>query len=277
MMTRVSLLFLPILAFAQEAPPEVDQELRARVSAFYQNFLADSFSPRKAEVFVAEDTKDYFYNATKYKYESFTINKITYDDNLKKAVVNVSGKMERLIAGQKVMMDVPQDTHWKIEDGKWCWTYNPADYSITPFGGKNPPPATAPEPGTAAVKPKDTSPEAIRAAGLSVLQQQTMGVDKTMVTVNVDQVSSVEVVFTNGADGELQVALDGPMVRGLTAKLDKMNVPGHGKAILTLHYDPSDKKSGKDIWEPKGSIEFRLIAAPFNRVFPVYVMFTASK
>jgi hypothetical protein len=210
------------------------------------------------------------------KYESFTINKIMYDDDFKKAVVSVSGKTERLIAGQKVMMDVPQDTHWKIENGKWCWTYDAADYSITPFGGKNPPPATG-ETATPAVKPKDTSPEAIRAAGLSVLQQQTMGVDKTMVTVDVNQSSSTEVVFTNGADGELQVALDGPVVRGLTAKLDKMNVPGHGKAILTLHYDPSDKKSGKDIWEPKGSIEFRLIAAPFNRVFPVYVSFSGIK
>jgi hypothetical protein len=127
------------------------------------------------------------------------------------------------------------------------------------------------------VKPKDTSPEAIRAAGLTVLGQQTMGVDKTMVSVDVNQPSSTEVVFTNGADGELQVALDGPVVRGLTAKLDKINVPGHGKAILTLHYDPTDKKSGKDIWEPKGSIEFRLIAAPFNRVFPVYVSFSGSK
>ncbi len=276
MIARLSLLFLPILTFGQQAPPEVDQELRARVSAFYENFLVNSFSPRKAEPFVAEDTKDYFYNAAKYKYESFTINKIMYDGDFKKAVVNVSGKMERLIAGQKVMMDVPQDTHWKIENGKWCWTFDPADYSITPFGGKNPPPATG-ETETPAVKPKDTSPEAIRAAGLSVLQQQTMGVDKTMVTVDVNQPSSTEVVFTNGADGELEVALDGPVVRGLTAKLDKRNVPGHGKAILTLHYDPTDKKSGKDIWEPKGSIEFRLIAAPFNRVFPVYVSFTASK
>jgi hypothetical protein len=277
MIARISLLFLPILAFAQPDPsPETNRELRGRVDAFYQNFLVNSFSPRKAEAFVAEDTKDYFYNAGKMKYESFAIVKITYSDNYTKAVVNVSGKTERLIAGQKVMMDVPQDTHWKIEDGKWCWTYDPANYSITPIpDSKNPPPATV-ETGVA-VKPKDTSPKAIRDAGLSVLQQQQMGVDKTTVTVNVDQASSTEVVFTNGADGELQVGLDGPVVRGLTAKLDKMNIPGHGKAILTLHYDPSDKKSGKDIWEPKGSIEFRLIAAPFNRVFPVYVMFTASK
>src|SRR5271163_811642 len=63
MIVRTSLLLLPIFALAQEqAPPDVDRELRARVEGFYQNFVDTSFSPRKAEPFVAEDTKDYFYN-----------------------------------------------------------------------------------------------------------------------------------------------------------------------------------------------------------------------
>jgi hypothetical protein len=274
MISRTCLLFLPVLALAQpQAPPEVDQELRARVSAFYQNFVDGT--PRKAEPFVAEDTKEYYYNAGKRHYESFKIGKITYSDNFTKAVVTVVAKMERLIAGQVVMMDAPDDNHWKIENGKWCWTYNPADVSITPMGGANPPRAT--ETGTAAVKPKDVSPEAIRIAGLSVLEQQTMGLDKSSVTMSVDQASSIQVVFTNGADGEIQIALDGPVVRGLTTKLDKTTVPGHGTATLTLHYDPSDKSSPKDVWEPKGSIPFRIFAAPFNRVFPLYVEFTAAK
>src|SRR5580700_10515939 len=94
MILRASLLLLPILALAQEqAPPDVDQELRARVSGFYQNFLDDSYSPRKAEPYVAEDTKDYFYNALKQKYQSFQIVKITYSDNFTKAVVVVSSRM----------------------------------------------------------------------------------------------------------------------------------------------------------------------------------------
>ncbi len=273
MIRSTSLLFLPILAFAQQAPPaKVDRELRARVSAFYQNFVDGS--PRKAEAFVAEDTKDYYYDAAKQHYQSFKIGKISYGPDFKSAVVNVIAKGTRSIGGQTVVVDIPADTHWKIENGKWCWTFHQEDYSLTPMGGATPPRATGTE---AVVVPKNTSPEAIRTAGLSVLEQQPMGLDKTMVTVNVDRASSTQVVFTNGADGEIQVALDGPTVRGLTAKLDKTSVPGHGKAILTLSYDPSDKSGAKDVWEPKGSIPFRLIAAPFNRIFPVYVMFTASK
>ena len=78
MILRTSLLLLPVIALAQEHPPAVvDEELRARVSGFYQNFVDSSFSPRKAEPFVAEDTKDFFYNALKQNYQSFQIGKIT--------------------------------------------------------------------------------------------------------------------------------------------------------------------------------------------------------
>jgi hypothetical protein len=278
MVLRTSVLLFPIFAMAQSAaPPDVDQALRARVSGFYQNFVESSFSPRKAEPFVAEDTKDYFYNAGKEQYQSFQIGKITYSDNFTKAVVVVIGKMERSLAAQTVVMDVPKDTHWKIENGKWCWTYHQSDYSLTPMGGNNPPAALPTEQRSAAVIPKNSSPEAMRAAGIAVLQQQSMGLDKSTVTFSVDQASSSQVVFTNGADGEIQIGLDAPVVRGLTAKLDKTTVPGHGTAVLSLRYDPADKSGSKDVWEPKGNIIFRVVAAPFDRVFPVSLQFIGTK
>jgi len=279
MILRASLLFFPVFLSAQDlmAPPEVDQELRARVTGFYENFLEKSFSPRKAEPFVAEDTKDYFYNAGKRTYQTFRVEKITYADNFTKAVVVVIGKMDRLIGGQVVTTDVPENTHWKIENGKWCWYYDPKDFSLTPqgFGGKNPPPATGE---LAAPKiPKNTSPEEIRKSGKGLMEQATMEVTPSGVTMSLDRTSSAEVVFTNGADGDIQIALDGPVVRGLTATLDKTTVPGHGKAVLSFHYDPSDKSGPKDVWEPKGSIRFSIVASPFNRYFPVFVQFTAAK
>jgi hypothetical protein len=168
---------------------------------------------------------------------------------------------------------MPQITHWKIESGKWCWTYNPDDYPPTPMGGKSPPREAA---GTGAVIPKNVTPEAIRSAGTAVLDSQTMGLDKSVVKIRVDQVGSAQVVFTNAANGEIQIALDGPVVRGLTAKLDKMTVPSHGTATVSFHYDPSDKTGPKDVWEPKGTIPFRIIAAPFNRIFQLDVQFTLA-
>lgn len=279
MILRASLLLLPFLAFAQEqAPPDVDQELRARVSGFYQNFLETSYSPRKAEAFVAEDTLDFFYNALKQKYLSFQILKVTYSDDFRKAIVVVSAKMETSMGGHTMLVDWPKDTHWKIENGKWCFYDHPADRPITPMGGVNPPSAAAAmDAPSAGVKPKNSSPEATRAAGLSVLRQQEMGLDKGVVIFSVDQASSTQVVFTNGADGDITIGLDAPVVRGLKAKLDKTTVPGHGTAVLSLQYDPSDKTGPKDVWEPKGNMTFRIIAAPFDRTFPISIQFAASK
>lgn len=278
MILRTSLLFVPMLAFAQgQAPPEVDQELRARVNGFYQNFVEASFSPRKAEPFVAEDTKDFFYNAAKEKYISYKIGTITYSDNYTRAVVVVIGKLERMLASQKIVADWPQNTHWKIENGKWCWYYDPSDFPVTPMGGKNPPSASAADPRINAMIPKDGSPEAVRKAGQALLSQQAMGLDKSLVTFAVDQASSAQLVFTNGADNEIQIALDGPVVRGLKAKLDKIMVPGHGTAVLSLDYDPSDKSGPRDVWEPKGNIVFRIFAEPFDRMFPITVQFIGPK
>jgi len=257
-----------------QAPPQVEQDLRARVTGFYQNFLESSYSPRKAEPFVAEDTKDYYYSNGKGKYKSFLIQKITFSDNFKTAIVSVVTKEERHMAGQSVVMDVPVDTHWKLEDGKWVWTYHPEDYPLTPMGGMNPPKPVG-EAAAGAVIPKNTSPEAIRAAGLAVLDQQPMGFDKTQITFVPSAAGSTEVVFTNGAAGEVQIGLDGPVVRGLSVSLDKTTVPGHGTATVRLRYTPTDQPAAKDVWEPKGIISFRLVVAPFNRVFPFYVSFPA--
>jgi hypothetical protein len=276
-----SLLLLPLLAMAQEqAPPDVDQELRARVTDFYQNFLESSYSPRKAEAFVAEDTKEFFYNALKQKYRSFQITKITYSDHFTKAVVVVSAKMETTIAGEKILVDWPKDTHWRIENDKWYFSDNPADRPLTPMSdGKNPPLAAAgaPEAKTAGVIPKNSSPEATRMAGMAVLKQAEMGLDKSAVTFTTDRAGSNQVVFTNGADGDITIGLDAPVVRGLKAKLDRTTIPGHGTAVLSLQYDPSDKSGAKDVWEPKGTIPFRIFAAPFDRIYSVSVQFIGPK
>jgi hypothetical protein len=104
-----------------------------------------------------------------------------------------------------------------------------------------------------------------------------MGVDKAEVTLHTDQPGSVQVVFTNGADGVVEIGLDGPVVRGLKATLDKTSVPGHGMAVMTLQFDPADKSGPSDVWEPKGKIPYRIVVSPFNRMFPVFLTFTPSK
>ncbi|MGA3188592.1 MAG: hypothetical protein ABSF22_15915 [Bryobacteraceae bacterium] len=272
MISRACLLFLPLLLAAQEqAPPEVDEALRARVTGFYHYFVEGSFSPRKAEGFVAEDTKDYFYNAGKDKFLSFKIDTITYGDHFTKALVMVIGKERKMVLGHVVDMDKPMATRWKIEDGMWCWTYDPGDIACTPMGGKcgsgsggSAEPALKPP----VVVPKDPA---------AVVRKAPMGIDKGQVTLGTSEPGSVQVVFTNGAEGPVQVGLDGPSVRGFSYTWDQTSVPGHGTAVLTLKYDPADKSGPKDVWDAKGKIMFRVVVAPFNRMFPVYVVFPTPR
>ncbi len=273
MKARFCLLVLPVLAFGQQGqktPAGVEEELRSRVTAFYQNFVDGS--PRKAEVFVAEDTKDFYYNAQKLKFESFKIEKITFSDNFTKAAVLVVGKVTRTMAGQSVVMDMPQDTHWKIEGGKWCWTYHPEEYCLTPMCGKTPPPATGAGP---VPEPKDLTPEGIRKAAEEILKGGAgVNLDKNAITLRTDQVSDAEIVLTNGAVSYLQVAVNGPIVRGLTAKFDKYMVPGKGKAVLKFHYDPSDKSGPADAWSATGVIKFEVMLMPLDGTIPLTVTFT---
>jgi hypothetical protein len=275
MTSRTCLLLIPMILFAQEqAPPYVEQALRERVSGFYQNFMEGSFSPRKAEQFIAEDTKDYFYNAGKLKFIAYKIEKITYSDDFTKAEVVILGKGTRVIAGHAVVMEQPYPTKWKIEDGKWCWTYSPYDVAATPMGGRiTPPDPAGPKLGDA---PKDVSPEAIQRAGASIVRVP-MGLDQSEVTINAAQAGSSQVIFTNGADGSVAIALNAPKVRGLTATLDKTAVPAHGTAVLTLHYDPTGTQPAKDLMEPQGRIPLRIFVSPFERVYAVNLVFTAAR
>ncbi len=71
----------------RKAPPEVDAALRARISKFYQAHVDGKY--RLAEPLVAEDTKDFFYQANKPHYLSFGITRIDYSDNFTKAKATI--------------------------------------------------------------------------------------------------------------------------------------------------------------------------------------------
>ena len=275
MISRTCLLFLPMFVLAQKASPELDEQLRARVTGFYSNFVEGAFSPRKAETFVAEDTKDYFYNTGKLKFVSFKIDSVEFDDSLAKAKVLVTGKTMKMVLGHVVMMDMPMITRWKIEDGKWVWTFDGSDLAATPMGGSINP-ANAQPAKSVAVVPKDTSPEAIKTAGLAEISKAPMGINKADVTMRADEPGSIEIVFTNGADGPVEIGLDGPAVRGLTTTFDRTSVPGHGTAVLKLKFDPADKSGASDIWSPKGKIPYRLVVSPFSRMYAINLMFIGT-
>ena len=129
----VLIAFSSLSLHADQAPAEVDGALRARVNEFFTMQLNHQF--RQAEALVAEDTKDFYYEAKKPNFKSFRIDGIEYSSDLQTAVVTIRGKNDVLFAGAGIVeMDFAERSKWKIENGKWCWYFDKDSLLNTPFG-----------------------------------------------------------------------------------------------------------------------------------------------
>lgn len=263
MVFRAALALLPVLAFAQTPPPEVEQALRARVTEFFQYHVDGNF--RKAYDLVAEDTKDYYFAAQKFQFKSFRIDGVKFSDNFTKAEVTVTG--ERMWQPRAdfppTMMTTPMMTRWKIENGKWVWSYNPDSEWLTPMGPSDRKAISAPAP---SVVPK-LDPGQIGAAARNILQQSS--IDKNQVTLATDKPSSDQVVFHNGQPGPVKVILQAlPSIAGFSAAFDKSDLNANENAMLKLHYEPGDKQTA-----PPAEVDLRFFVEPLSRPFGVKVKF----
>ena len=143
------LLVLPLTTFAQETPaappPEVDQALRAQVTAFLKYQMEGNF--RKAYEMVSEDSKDYYMGAPKEKSTSAEIQKIEYSDNFTKAVVTSPSKQILFMEAHPVEIPSGRIDRWRLEDGQWKWYHDSSkDVQMTIIG----PQAVAPSAGAPA-------------------------------------------------------------------------------------------------------------------------------
>ena len=129
------------------------------------------------------------------------------------------------------------------------------------------PAAGAAPPGTA----PDLSEAGLKARASSIIQQSS--VDKSQLNLPLDRPSSEEVVFHNGQQGTIKLALaDGAKPAGLTAELDKTNVNENENAVVKVHYHPpADLAPGA----VPASFTLRLIMEPFSVIFPISVTFVA--
>lgn len=250
--------------FAQDVPPpEVDQALRARVSEFFQDHVDGHF--RNAEALVAEDTKDYYFEAAKNRFTSFTIGEITYSDQFTKAAVKVDVKrMTRFGPGfPETLVDTPMTTMWKIEEGKWVWYLPPSERAPNPMGSSSSP-QTSPPPDSANKLP-DLSDKAMKERAQEILKKS--GVDKIAVSFPAARESSDQVIFHNGQQGTVRVYLDaGPQVDGFTAKLARNDVKANEDVVVSLHYAPGKKP-------PPERVVLKLNVMPFSQSFPIIVNF----
>jgi hypothetical protein len=122
-MRRVSWLLLALATVVwaapqdpfRSAPPEEEEALRARVNGFYTLFQQGQL--REAEAFVAEDSRDVFYNAPKSRIFAYEVRNVEFNDDISEAKVLVSVDSLTPLSSQPLKQPLQSD--WKRIDGEW--------------------------------------------------------------------------------------------------------------------------------------------------------------
>lgn len=109
-----------ISAAAQTPQTDPEASLKERMNRFYDCYVSGEF--RKAEQYVAPDSKDSFYSAAKERISSYRISRIDLDENARdaKVIVVVNGPIP--LGGQVLAADLPLASEWKRIDGQWYWS-----------------------------------------------------------------------------------------------------------------------------------------------------------
>lgn len=251
-----------------DAPAEVNQALRERVTAFYENHTGSV--KRRAIDYVADDTQDYYFAAKKTVYKKYELKKIEYvSKEFDRAEVTVEATYDMHIEDQVLETTQPSATVWKIEGGKWYWTRDPDDPSLSPMS------IFAAVAGVAAVKPQGGGdPNAKPPIDLKnlniteIMAQQQRAIldqsklDRSTVEFVAGKTAEQTVTLQNGFSGEVALQLEGYSgVEGLTATLEKPTLHARENGVVRLNYTGAKAQSGTVL----------LVVQPFNQVYPIQV------
>jgi hypothetical protein len=264
----VPVLLLAAWAFGQnpselfeQAPPQLDQALRARVAKFYQAHVDGKF--RVADQVVAEDSKDAFFAADKTRYRGFEIIKITYSEQFTRASVLTTCDTDFVTPMARFPVKVPITSLWKLENGEWFWYLDPRPQrALTPFGKRDAPVAPAPEPPPGG--PSGGGPPARLPDVADILKQVT--VTPTEVRLSSYEPASAEVTVSNRMPGAIRLSLHYAGFPGFKAGLDRTSLGAGESARILVECKPADKR-------PKPTLTVELQIEPTGQTIPIRVLF----
>jgi len=221
---------------AVEKPPaDVDQALRARINEFYTLMVNREY--RKAEAYVADDTKDFYYEGKKPEVVRFELASVTYSEHFTRALASLKCT-QRLpvpgLPGGEWTLSIP--SAWKWENGNWYW-YVDQSKIVSPVGlatGATPPSAAQSPSRPGGTPATGVLPDRIPATPDFVFGK--IQADKQAVALEPD--GADKITITNGAQGLMQLRLSGT-VPGVEGKLDRSDLKAGEKAVVTL-------QAGKD-------------------------------
>ena len=232
-MSRLLTLILCAMAcFAQtpadlfnKPPADVDQALRARVTEFFQDHVEGKY--RQAEALVAEDSKDFFYNSNKPKYQSFQIQNITYSEGYTRAkVIVLCEQYVPFLGFEGKPVKIPTPNYFKLVDGKWYWYVDQTELNQSPFGPLKG--GTGPSSGRLTMpNPQDVLKNA----------ESQVKVDKA--SVNLKPGGASQVTIANGAPGVMTISVLSSLV-GIEVTPNPLDIKGGEKAVMTFRagHDP---------------------------------------
>ena len=253
-----------------KAPPAIDDALRARVSKFYDLFIAGKF--KDAYSLVADDSQDKFFELSKDQYKGCEIIKIRYAENFTKAVVVTSCKSDWRWHGAVTLTTFPLTSNWEVVDGQWYWhwekpTVVPSPFSPTGF-------VTVPTestPNNAALVPKD-----LTGAAKGILSQVTL--DKSTVQLRSDEASQDVVHVRNDMPGQVSLKLDTLNIPGLKMTLAKTALKAHEETSIVFEWSLDDPaiKCLECAKKPLARQMAQLHISPTGRTFAIIVSWTAA-
>ncbi|HTM47206.1 MAG TPA: hypothetical protein VL285_00900 [Bryobacteraceae bacterium] len=238
-----------------KAPPEVDAALRERIGKFYQAHVDKK--PRLAEPYVAEDTKDFFYETNKPPYLAFEIDRIVYSENFTKANAIVKCKMYVPMPGFTEPIMVPTPSTWKVENGQWFWYVDTKHGKETPFGRMKAAEGTPPGGGGGI-------PIMGSQADFQALWSQSVKADKSAVQLSATEDSSEEVTIASKMPGSVTLRLDYVKTPGFEATLDRAELKTGEQAKVRLRSQPKGKPAPM-------TAQVRVVIEPMNQTIPITV------
>lgn len=239
-----------------KAPPAVDEALRDSITKFYQAHVDGKF--RIADQFVAEDSKDAFYEAEKRRCRSFKIASIAYKDEFTKASAVIECDTEVLIPPKGLMnVRMPLGSTWRVENGQWRWYLVKQVTRESPFGPMKPGEGTA-------------SGSFQMPTGPSIEQlQNAVRASQKKVTFDVAKPGEATIEISNSFAGGVRLEMTPMFAHDLQITLSKTELKEGESAQLHIKYTP-DKRHARvaDTFS-----QIRIVAAPIQTPIVIHLEF----
>lgn len=244
---------LPAQDLFKQAPPEVEKALRQRLDEFYTLMKEGRF--RAADAYIAEDSKDSFYEQEKKKIKGHEIIRINWDDNFQRAEVVVAVETEFQIRGMTIPAKAPTQARWKIENNNWFHYFDSSKAKKTPFGTMAPGPNNT----------KGMDPEEMLRDPRIIFNQ--IKIEKEEARLKSYEASTDSIKVINGLQGGIRVSfLPDMTIPGFSYKVENEEIGAGGEATVVFSIAPKDRTA-------KPTITGRIRVEPFERAYPIRVVF----